>query len=411
MTVETLVVVGGGLAGAKAVEGARAAGYAGRVLLVGEEAHLPYERPPLSKGVLRGEAEPSTTEVAGDAFIGEHAVDMITGTAASGIDLAGRRVLLDGESGGSLPFDALVLATGATPRRLAISGAELEGVHYLRTLDQAEALGKAIRSAGRVAVIGAGWIGSEVAASARQMGAEVVMIDPGEVPLQRVLGNRIGATFAELHRENGVVLRMGRQVRELQGGNRVESVVLDDGRVETADVVVVGIGVEPASAIAAAAGLGVDNGIVVDQWLRTTAEGVYAAGDVANAFHPHYEKHLRVEHWSNAVHQGTAAGHNAVGDRQVYERLPYFFSDQFDLGMEYVGLAGDGDEVVIRGDLAKREFIAWWHRNGSVTAAMNVNIWDVADDLRAIVGSKERIDPARLADVDTPLAEMGVRAA
>ena len=406
MTVQTLVVVGGGLAGAKAVEGARAAGFAGRVLLVTEEAHLPYERPPLSKAVLRGEAEPASTEVAGESFIAEHAVDMITGTAVSGIDLSQHRVLLNGESGGRIPFDALVLATGARPRRLTLPGADLEGVHYLRTLEDAEVLGKAIKSARRVAVIGAGWIGTEVAASARQMGADVVMIDPGEVPLQRVLGNEIGPVFAELHGDHGVELRMGSQVSQLRGGRRVDGVVLDDGRIEDADVVVVGIGVDPASDIADAAGLAVENGIVVDQWLRTAAEGVYAAGDVANAFHPRYKSHVRVEHWSNAVHQGTAAGHNAVGEPQAYDRLPYFFSDQFDLGMEYVGLAGDGDEVVVRGDLAKREFIAWWHRGGSVTAAMNVNVWDVADDLRAIVESDRRIDPGRLADTDIPVGEL-----
>jgi 3-phenylpropionate/trans-cinnamate dioxygenase ferredoxin reductase subunit len=254
-----------------------------------------------------------------------------------------------------------------------------------------------------VAVIGAGWIGSEVAASARQMGAEVVLVDPAPVPLQRVLGDDIGAVFARLHAENGVQLRLGTGVAELRGRDAVDAVVLDDGRVEAADVVVVGVGVVPRTEVAQAAGLAIDNGILVDEHLATTAPGIYAAGDVANAFHPRYGKRLRVEHWANALHQGTTAGRNAAGNADAFARLPYFFSDQYDLGMEYVGHAGAGDAVIVRGDVEAREFIAFWHRDGVVTAAMNVNVWEVVDQLGAIVASQRAIDPALLADPGVPL--------
>ena len=406
MTAKTLIVVGGGLAGAKAVEGARAAGFDGRVVLIAEEPHLPYERPPLSKAVLRGEKEPNSTEVGGQDFINEHRVDMITGTSVASIDLAGRKARLNGGSGSEMEFDALVLATGATPRTLDVPGAGLAGVHYLRTVDDSVELGRAIKEGGRVAVIGTGWIGTEVAASAHQMGADVVMIDPAPVPLQRVLGAEMGEVFRRLHVDQGVTIRSGAGVSELRGSRKVEEVVLSDGSTEPATTVVVGIGVEPATALAEAAGLEVDNGVIVDEHLETSSPRVYAAGDVANAFHPHYGERIRVEHWSNALNQGQTAGRNAAGARETYDRLPYFFTDQYDLGMEYVGFGTGDDDVLVRGDVESREFIAWWLRDGKVTAAMNVNIWDVVDDLRAVVSSRRVIDRSRLADPNVPLNEL-----
>jgi 3-phenylpropionate/trans-cinnamate dioxygenase ferredoxin reductase subunit len=257
-----------------------------------------------------------------------------------------------------------------------------------------------------VAVIGAGWIGSEVAASARQMGAEVVLIDRAPVPLQRVLGHEIGEVFRSLHMDNGVQLRAETGVVELRGTSRVEQVVLSDGQTEAADVVVIGIGVTPRVGLAEAAGLKVDDGIVVDEHLRSSAPGVYAAGDVASAWHPHYRQRLRVEHWANALNQGATAGTNAGGGTETYVRLPYFFSDQYDLGMEYVGYGQPSDTIVVRGDRAQREFIAFWQRDGVVTAAMNVNVWDVVDDLRAIVANGRVIDARRLADPTVPLVEL-----
>jgi len=402
MTDRTLVIAGASVAGAKAAEAARASGFDGRVVLVGNERELPYERPPLSKAVLRGEAPPESARVHDDGYYAAHEIELLTGRTVQALDLGTGRVTLDG--GENLPFSAVVLATGAEPRRLDLPGADLAGVHYLRELGDSLRLGDALRSAGRVAVVGAGWIGSEVAASARQLGTEVVMIDRAEVPLQRVLGHEIGEVFRSLHADNGVQLRSETGVVELRGTGRVEQIVLTDGGVEDADLVVVGVGVIPRVRLAEAAGLQVDDGVVVDEHLRASAPGVFAAGDVASAWHPHYRRRLRVEHWANALNQGLTAGANAVGGSEAYTRLPYFFSDQYDLGMEYVGHGSPDDDVVIRGNRDEREFIAFWQRDGAVTAAMNVNVWDVVEDLKAIVAGGRAVDTARLADPSVDLA-------
>jgi 3-phenylpropionate/trans-cinnamate dioxygenase ferredoxin reductase component len=403
-TDQTLVIVGASLAGAKAAEGARTAGFDGRVVLVGNERELPYERPPLSKAVLRGEADPETTRVHDDDFYTTYDVELLSGRTVENLDAEARQVRLDGND--VVSFTAAVLTTGAAPRRLDIPGSELFGVHYLREIGDSRQLGEAIRDAGRVAVIGAGWIGSEVAASARQMGTDVVLVDPAPTPLHRVLGDEIGEVFRRLHADHDVTLRLRTGVTELRGSDRVEQVVLSDGRVEAADVVVVGVGVMPRVELAVAAGLKVDDGIVVDEQLRSSVPGVYAAGDVASAWHPHYRRHMRVEHWANALNQGTTAGINATGGTDRYTRLPYFFSDQYDLGMEYVGHSDTSDDVVVRGSLEDRQFVAFWHRNGIVTAAMNVNVWDVVDELKAIISSGRPRDPARLGDPAIPLAEL-----
>jgi 3-phenylpropionate/trans-cinnamate dioxygenase ferredoxin reductase subunit len=404
MTDRTLVIAGASVAGAKAAEAARASGFDGRVVLVGNERELPYERPPLSKAVLRGEAPPESARVHDDGYYAAHEIELLTGRTVQALDLGTGRVTLDG--GENLPFSAVVLATGAEPRRLDLPGADLAGVHYLRELGDSLRLGDALRSAGRVAVVGAGWIGSEVAASARQLGTEVVMIDRAEVPLQRVLGHEIGEVFRSLHADNGVQLRSETGVVELRGTGRVEQIVLTDGAVEDADLVVVGVGVIPRVGLAEAAGLKVDDGVVVDEHLQASAPGVFAAGDVASAWHPHYRRRLRVEHWANALNQGLTAGTNAVGGSEAYTRLPYFFSDQYDLGMEYVGHGSPDDDVVIRGNRDEREFIAFWQRDGAITAAMNVNVWDVVEDLKAIVAGGRAVDATRLADPSVDLADL-----
>jgi 3-phenylpropionate/trans-cinnamate dioxygenase ferredoxin reductase subunit len=405
----TLVVVGAGLAGAKAAEGARAAGYGGRVVLVGDEPALPYELPPLSKAVLRGDAGPASARVHGGGFYAEHGIELVAGRAVR-LDPASRQVEL--ASGATLPFDAVVLAPGARARRLPVPGAELAGVHHLRTMDDALALRDAIRRAGRVAVVGAGWIGSEVAASARQVGADVVLVDPAPTPLHRLLGDELGAVFRALHADHGVTLRLGVGVHALRGTGSVEEVVLGDGTVEPADVVVAGVGAVPRLDVAhATPGVVVEDGIVTDETLETTVPGVFAAGDAASAWHPRYGRHLRVEHWANALNQGLAAGRNAVGERTPYTRLPYFFSDQYDLGLEYVGHHEPGDAIVVRGDLHAREFVAFWHRDGVVSAAMNVNVWDVVEDLKGIVSSGAAVEPAQLADAAVPFAALARPAA
>jgi 3-phenylpropionate/trans-cinnamate dioxygenase ferredoxin reductase subunit len=395
----TLVVVGAGLAGAKAVEAARAAGYDGRVVLVGEEDSPPYERPPLSKHVLRGEKPPESARVHEDGFYDAHGIELRLGEPATELDLTARTVHVGDEV---VPFDRLVLATGARPRRLDVPGADLPDVLYLRTLEDSLRLAEAIRGASRIAVVGGSWIGSEVAASARQLGAEVVMCDPFPTPLYGVLGAEIGAAFAQLHEQHGVALRMGVGVSAFQA----DGVVLADGSVETADLIVVGVGVVPNTELAQRAGLAVDNGVVVDATLMTAVPGVLATGDVASAYHPRYGRHVRVEHWANALNQGAAAGRNAVGEPEPYDRLPYFYSDQYDLGMEYVGLAGKDDQVTIRGEREGLQFLAFYHRDGRVTAALTVNVWDVVEDLKAVITSGWEVDEKQLADEDVPLSSL-----
>ena len=404
MSHRTLAIVGASLAGAKAAEAARGPGYDGRIVLIGDEAGAPYERPPLSKAVLRGAAEPASTRVHSDGFYDDHDIELVTDHVIA-VDTASRRVALS--DGDTVAFDAAILATGAEPRRLAVPGAALDGVRYLRSIDDSTRLRDAIRVSSRVAVIGAGWIGCEVAASAREMGADVVLIAPTSVPLGRVLGDRMGEVFRRLHADHGVQLRLGLGVDGLRGPEAVEEVVLTDGSTEAADLVVVGIGVAPRTEVArAGSDLAVDDGIVVDQHLETNVAAIYAAGDVANAWHPHYGRHVRVEHWANALNQGATAGRNVAGRREVYDRLPYFFSDQYDLGMEYVGLSTSSDDLVVRGDLDGREFVAFWHRDGVVSAAMNVNVWDVVDDMKAIVAAERPVDLDRLADPGIALSEL-----
>ena len=386
----SMLVIGGGLAGAKAVQGAREAGFEGQLTLVGDEPVSPYERPPLSKDILRGEKPLHSSQVHEDAFYAEHDVELVLDDAVSSLDVSDKTATL--QSGRTLSFDTAVLATGSEPRRLSLPGADLDGVHYLRTVADAERLSAAISAGTRVAVIGAGWIGSEVAASARVMGRDVVMIEPAKLPLVNVVGATVAKAFRDLHSDHGVTLRFGIAPTELRGSGRVEEVVLEDGSTEAADVVVIGVGVTPRTSLAAAAGLKTDNGIVVDDQLRTSSSWVLAAGDVAQAWHPRFQRAIRVEHWANALNQGLAAGANAVGGTTVYDRLPYFFSDQYDLGLEYVGYADRDSEVLIRGDLAKREFIALYHQDRIVNAALTVNTWDVLDDLKAIVSKGTPVD-------------------
>jgi 3-phenylpropionate/trans-cinnamate dioxygenase ferredoxin reductase subunit len=403
---ETFVIVGAGLAGAKAAQTLREEGFDGSVILIGEEPVRPYERPPLSKTLLLGTAEPDSVYVHDAGWYAGHDVDLHTATRAVAIDRAARRLhSADGERVG---YDKLLLATGCTPRALTVPGAHLDGVLQLRTLADSARIAAALTDGARIVIIGAGWIGLEVAAAARQRGASVTVVELADLPLQRVLGDEIARVFADLHRAHGVTFRFAAQVREVRGAGRVSSVLLTDGTELPADTVVAAVGVRPNIELADQAGLAVDNGIVVDQSLRTTDPDIYAAGDVANAHHPLLGRHIRTEHWANALHGGPAAARAMLGQPVSYDALPYFYTDQYDLGMEYTGHAGPGDfdRVVIRGDVAKREFIAFWTSRGRVLAGMNVNIWDVIDPIQRLIRSALPIDPIRLADVDLPLDEL-----
>jgi 3-phenylpropionate/trans-cinnamate dioxygenase ferredoxin reductase component len=396
----TFVIVGAGMAGGKAAETLREEGFDGRVVLVGTEPERPYERPPLSKDYLRGETERNGVYLQDDqGWYDEHRVELWVSTTVESLDVGERSLLLSG--GERMRYDALLLATGAEPKRLPVPGSELQGVHVLRTFEDSDALRGVLDGGGRLVVIGAGWIGCEVAASARQRGMEVALIEPQSVPLEGVLGPELGAFYRDVHAEHGVDLHLGTGVEAIEGAGRAEQVRTSDGTTLEADAVLVGVGVAPRTALAEGV-LDVDNGILVDAGLRTSAEGVFAAGDVANHHHPLFGR-LRVEHWANALEQGPAAARAMLGQDVGYDRVPYFFSDQYDVGMEYAGHSRPGDEVVFRGDPVTREFIAFWLRDRRVAAGMNVNVWDVNEHIQELVRSGASVDRARLTDPDVAL--------
>jgi 3-phenylpropionate/trans-cinnamate dioxygenase ferredoxin reductase subunit len=401
MAEQTFIIVGASLAGAKAAEELRNEGFDGALILVGAEHERPYERPPLTKDYLRGESPRDKTYVHEERFYAEHDIELLTGTAVSALDPAGARITLD--DGRELRYDRLLLATGAEPRKISIPGADLDGVYYLRTLDDCDALRERLEGGPAVVVIGAGWIGAEFAASARQRGAEVTMIEPLSVPLERVLGPELGAFYRDVHDGHGVRLRLGSGVEALEGDRAVRQAKTSDGDTVDCDFVVVGVGVAPRVELAERAGLEIDNGVVVDQALATSAAGIYAAGDVANAWHPVFGRRIRIEHWANALNQGPAAARAMLGREVAYDRIPYFFSDQYDVGMEYSGYATDWDEVVFRGDRAGGEFIAFWLKDQRVVAGMNVNVWDVNEQVQALIRSGRPVDVSVLIDLDTPL--------
>jgi 3-phenylpropionate/trans-cinnamate dioxygenase ferredoxin reductase subunit len=403
---ETFVIAGGGLAGAKAAEALREQGFSGRIVLAAEEDIRPYERPPLSKGYLQGKAERETIFVHAADWYDANRVELLSGTTVTEIDRSRREVTLS--DGGRLAYGRLLLATGSAPRRLPLPGADADGVLYLRRVGDSDRIRDAFRSASRVLIIGAGWIGLEVAAAARLAGVEVTVLEAAELPLLPVLGPQVAPVFAALHREHGVDLRLGVRVTEITvSGGRATGARLADGARIGADAVIVGIGAAPQTGLAEAAGLDVRDGVVTDASLRTSDPAIYAAGDIANAFHPLLGRHIRVEHWANALHQPQTAARAMLGQDAVYDRVPYFYTDQYDLGMEYAGYArpGDYDRVIYRGDPDKREFIAFWMSGGRVVAGMNVNLWEVNDAIQALIRSGRPADPARLADPAVPLEE------
>jgi 3-phenylpropionate/trans-cinnamate dioxygenase ferredoxin reductase subunit len=406
MTADTpYVIIGASLAGAKAAEAMRAAGFAGPITLIGDENERPYERPPLSKGYLLGKSEREAIYVHPLQWYADADIDLRLGVAATSINRAAHEVNL--ADGSVVGYARLLMATGSSPRRLQVPGADLEGVLYLRRVEDSDQIRKAFDSASRVAIIGGGWIGLETAAAARAAGAEVTVLEMAELPLVRVLGPQAARVFADLHIEHGVNLRCGVQVAEITGRDgKVAGVRLSDGRIFEADVVIAGVGIAPNTQLAVAAGLEVDNGVWVDAHLRSSDPDIYAAGDVANAYHPVLGKHIRVEHWANALNQPQAAAMAMVGQPVAYDRMPYFFTDQYDLGMEYTGHVEPGgySRVVFRGDKERREFIAFWLDNaGRVLAGMNVNVWDVTDAIRELVRAGRPVDSDALADPAIPL--------
>ena len=402
-TDQTFVIVGASLAGAKAAETLREEGFDGRVILLGAEAERPYERPPLSKDYLRRE----TTDrpyVHDEGFYEENDIELRTSTEVESVDAGSSEVVISG--GERIGFDRLLLTTGAEPRRLDVPGSDLDGILYLRTVADSDAIAERIEAGGKLVTIGAGWIGAEVAASARTKGCDVTVLEMASLPLERVLGPELGAIYRDIHTDHGVELLTDTALEAFEGSGRVESVRTGDGRSIDAEFVVVGVGVAPRTKLAEDAGLEIDNGVLTTERLQTSANRIYAAGDLANAVHPLFGQRIRVEHWANALNQGPAAARNMLGRDAPYDNVPYFFSDQYDVGMEYAGYATDWDEVVFRGDVDAREFVAFWLRDGRVLAGMNVNVWDVTDDIQELIRSKARIERDRLTNTDVPLDEL-----
>jgi 3-phenylpropionate/trans-cinnamate dioxygenase ferredoxin reductase component len=401
------VIAGAGLAGAKAAETLRSEGFDGPVVLIGDEDERPYERPPLSKAYLLGKAERETIYVHPQAWYADNQVELRLGSPVTAIDRAAGQVAL--ANGSQVGYAKLLLATGSSPRLLTVPGADADGVLYLRRAADSDRIKTTFASASRVAVIGAGWIGLETAAAARTAGVEVTICETAGLPLLRVLGPEVAQVFAGLHREHGVDLRFGVQVAEITtDGGRATGVRLADGSHIEADAVIVGVGIVPNAQLAETAGLETGNGIVVDAALRSSDPDIFAAGDVASAYHPLLGKHIRVEHWANALNQPQAAARAMLGRDVSYDRVPYFYSDQYDLGMEYSGYVEPGgyDQVVFRGDRDGREFVAFWLNGGRVLAGMNVNVWDVNDAIQDLVRGGRPVDLARLADTGVLLDQV-----
>lgn len=403
----TIVIIGGGAAGMKAAHTLRTEGFTGTVTIVGADPEAPYQRPPLSKGYLMGQEDRASVFFEPAEWYAEQAIELRTGATAVAIDRTARQVELD--DGNRLPYDQLLIATGSRPRTLSLDGANLPGVHELRTLADADALKSAFEHASQVVVVGAGWIGLEVAAAARAADLPVTVLESAELPLVHVLGPQVAEVFAALHRKHGVDLRCGVQVsRFLGSADGVSSVELADAVNVSADLVVVGVGADPNVELAAAAGLPVDGGLVVDEYLRTADPRIWAAGDVASAWHPVLQRRIRVAHIENALGQGPAAARSMLGVGAPFSDPPYFYSDQYDLGMEYIGYVAPGAEVdvVLRGDVDGLEFVAFWVSGDRVLAGMHVNVWDATDDIRDLVVSGRAVDRSRLADADVPLQEV-----
>ncbi|CAM3320531.1 NAD(P)/FAD-dependent oxidoreductase [Mycobacterium colombiense] len=403
----SFVIVGGGLAAAKAVEALRDNNFDGHIVVFADEEHLPYERPPLSKEYLAGKKSLTDFTVRNSDWYRDNNVDLRLGTRVSDLDAAGHTVgLADGTTVG---YDKLLLATGSASRRPPIPGSDAGGVHYLRTYEDAVALDSVLTEGASLAVVGAGWIGLEVAAGARQRGVEVTVIEAARQPLLAALGETVGEVFATLHREHGVDLRLETEVEEITRANGAATGVRTrDGAAITADAVLVAVGAKPNTELAAQAGLSMgDGGVLVDASLRTSDPDIYAVGDIAAAQHPLFGTQIRTEHWANALKQPAVAVAGMLGTPGEYAELPYFFTDQYDLGMEYAGHAPDSERVVFRGDVAGREFVAFWlDGDDRVLAGMNVNVWDVLDDVKALIRAQAPVDVDKLCDPQSSLADL-----
>ena len=402
--VADFVVIGAGLAGASAAIALRKYSVDARVILIGDEEELPYERPPLSKGYLRGEQPFEKLLVRPREFYGHQSIDTMFGARACRIDAARRIVHLDG--GRRVPYDRLLIATGVRNRRPPIPGIDLDGVHQLRTVHDAARLQADMRAGRKAVVVGMGFIGCEVAASLRHQQVEVVAVDPGPAPLARVLGEPVAGMLAALHASYGVHAVFNDTVQAFEGNGRIEQVITAAGMRIPCDFAVVGVGVEPAVDVAGGSGIRIDNGILVDQHCATNISGIYAAGDVANHFHPVFGRHIRVEHWQNAMRQGDNAARNMLGERIAYDDIPWFWSDQYDANIQYAGHHQSHHEMILRGQIDGGSYAAFYMNDGVIDAVVGVN--NAKDVRRAmpLIKARQRVDPGRLRDDSVDLRSL-----
>ncbi|MFD9669430.1 NAD(P)/FAD-dependent oxidoreductase [Rhodococcus sp. NPDC059968] len=382
---ERVVVVGASAAGLAAVETLRRDGYAGRLVLIGKESRLPYDRPPLSKQVLAGTWSPERTSLRPEGHYGELDVDVRLGLTATGLDVASHSVTLD--NGENVGYDGLIIATGVEPRRLT-DGHDLKGWHVLRTMGDALALREDLHPGARLVVVGAGFLGCEIAAVARAQGLEVTLIDPFEVPMMRAIGARVGSVVAQLHRDHGTEVRMGTGITKLIGwDHRVTGVELTDGSVVAADIVVVAVGSIPLCGWLSDSGLRIDNGIVCDEMCRA-APGIYAAGDVARWHNPRFGVSMRIEHRTNATEQGMAAARNLLGAQLPFDPVPFFWTDQYDAKIQAYGIfPPDAAPIVTRGELEQRKFTVSYVSRGRITGVLGWNMPRELRSDRALVGT------------------------
>jgi 3-phenylpropionate/trans-cinnamate dioxygenase ferredoxin reductase component len=402
---EPFVIVGAGVAGGGAAAALREEGFYGRVVLIGAEQQPPYERPPLSKEYLRGESSFERALFQPPDFYDENGVETRFGVRATRVDAAEKVVELAG--GERVAYDRLLVATGGRNRRIPIPGIELGGIYGLRTVADSDRIRAEIAPGRKAIVVGMGFIGSEVAASLRQSGVEVTVVDRNTVPLRRVLGGEVGRVIEGIHRDHEVELIFEDRVAAFEGVERVERITTERGHRIECDFAVVGLGTEPVTDLLAGTGVEIDNGIVVDEYLRAGVEGIYAAGDVANHYHPIFGRHIRIEHWQNALKQGPAAARNMLEKDEPYDEIPWFWSDQYEHNLQYAGFHTEWDEFIVRGSMEERKFLAFYRKGGRILAAVSLN-W--GRDLRRsmpLIKAREPIEAAKLCDLDVDLRTLG----